>query len=69
MLSTRIVEAIDIFKDCHFGLSSCLPALPPDQLDLDCFEECLHRRIVIAITLAAHGWPEVMLPQDLLIIM
>jgi len=36
--AARIVEAIDVIKDCHLGLPAGSPSVLPDQFDLDGFE-------------------------------
>ncbi len=54
MPSARVIEAVDILKDRNFGLAVGFPCPPPDQLDLDGFEERLDNGIVIAIALASH---------------
>lgn len=69
MPSTRVVEAVDVFKDYHLSLSSRLPRMPPYQFSFDGFEEGLDGGILIAIAFPAHGYLEAMLPQDFLIIM
>ena len=68
MPAARVIEAIDVFEDSNLGSPSRLPGMPPDQLRLDGFEEGLHRSIIIAISLAAHGHFEAMQAQQLLII-
>ena len=65
----RIVEAVDVFEDRHFSLAPRFPRVPPNQFSLDGFEERLDRCIIIAITLAAHGYFEAMLAQDFLVVM
>ncbi len=69
MPSTRVLEAVDVFKDCHLSLSSRLPRMPPYQFSCDGFEEGLDSGIIIAIAFPADGYLEAMLPQDFLIIM
>ena len=39
MPSTRIVETVDVFEDCHLGLAPGYPRSAPDQLGLDGLEE------------------------------
>ena len=68
MPSTRVVEAVDVFEDCHLGLSSCLPRMSSEQFCFDTFEEGLDGSIVIAIAFSAHRHPEAVLAQDLLIV-
>ena len=65
---TRVVEAIDVFEDCHLDLAPCFPRVSPDQLCFDGFEEGLDGSIVIAIAFSAHRHLEAMLAQDILII-
>ena len=68
MPSTWIVETIDVFEDCHLGVSAHLPRPSPDQLSLDRLEERLDGGVVIAVALAAHRYMEAVLTQELLII-
>jgi len=46
-----VVEPVDVLEDGSLSLTACWPALPPDQLRLDRFEECLRRGIVVAVAL------------------
>jgi hypothetical protein len=34
MFASRIVEAINVFKDSQFSLAACVPSLSPDQFSL-----------------------------------
>ena len=68
MVASWIVEAIDVFKDCHFSLPAGFPCIAPDQFRLNSFEERFDSCVVIAIALAAHGHAEAVLAQDLLIV-
>ena len=61
MAAARIVEAIDVFEDCHLGLRPRFPRPSPDQLCLDGFEKRLDGGIVITISLATHRDLEAML--------
>ncbi|PRY78094.1 hypothetical protein CLV80_10456 [Yoonia maritima] len=64
MLPSWIIEPIDILEYSPFGLTSGFPAVPPDWLILDGFEERFHDGIVVTITLgAAKLW---LMPSDLL---
>ena len=54
MATTGIVEPVDVLEDGGFGLTPRWPALPPNQLRLDCFEERLDRRVIVTIALATH---------------
>ena len=56
MSSPGIVEAVDVSANGNLGVASCLETGPPHQLRLDGFEHRLDHRIVVAISLAAHGW-------------
>jgi hypothetical protein len=49
----RIVEPIDILEYSSFSLASGFPAVVPDELCLDRFEERFDHRIVITISFAA----------------
>ena len=68
MATTRIVEAVDVFKDGDLGLPSRFPRPPPDELSLDGLEKRLDSAVVVAISLVADRYFEAVLPQDLLII-
>ena len=54
MAAPRVVETVEILKDCPFFLTTCLPTVAPDQLCLEIFEECLIREIVVTIAFVAH---------------
>ena len=69
MAMTRIVEAIDVFKDGDLGLPSRFPRPPPDELSLDGLEERLDSGLGVTIALAAHRHLEAMLTQDFLIVL
>ena len=68
MAATWIVEAVDVFEDCHLSLPAGFPCIAPDQFRFDVFEERLNSRIVIAISLSTHGHFEAVLSQDFLIV-
>jgi hypothetical protein len=68
VVTTWIVEAADVFGDCHLGVPPRLPRMPPDQLGLAGFDERLDCCMVKAIALSRHRHLEPMLAQDLLII-
>jgi hypothetical protein len=55
-------------EDRAFCLTACIPTVAPDQLCLDGFEKGLNHRIVVAISLPAHGDLEAMLGQELLVL-
>ena len=57
----RIVDPVDVLEDRTFGLASGFPAVAPDQLCLEGFEERLDHGIVVTIAFAAHGYFETML--------
>lgn len=67
MAPAGIVEPVDVLEDRSFRLPSCRPFLPPDHFGLQRFEECLDGRVVIAIALAAHRWPQAISLKLLLI--
>ena len=69
MPSTRVVVAVDVFENCHLGLSSCLPCIAPDQFRFDGFEEGLDGCVIITISFSVHRHLEAMLTQDFLIVM
>ncbi len=54
MAAPGIVEAVNVQEDGSFSLPPGWPTLPPDHFCLQGFEEGLDRRVVVAITLAAH---------------
>jgi hypothetical protein len=68
MAAARVIEAIDVFEDCHLSLPAGVSCIAPDQFRFDGFEERLNSRIVIAIAFATHGHFEAVLPQDFLIV-
>jgi hypothetical protein len=57
MASAWIVEAIDVLEYGSISLTSGFPAVAPDQLALERFEERFHHGIIVAITFAAHAVP------------
>ena len=68
MPSTRVVEAVYVFEDCHLRLPAGFPCIAPDQFRFDGFEECLDGCVIITISFATHGHFEAVLPQDFLIV-
>ncbi len=56
MTPSRIVEAVDVFEDGDFGITTRSPGPLPQQLSLDGFEERLDRRIVIAFRVHLNAW-------------
>ena len=58
-----VIEPVDVSGDGVFGLLTGLPRDRPDQLRLDGLEERLDHRVVVAITLAAHGDQDVALSK------
>ena len=69
MLAPGIVETIYVFKQGHFRLSPCLPHPPPDRISFEGFENGLNNRIIIAISLAVHGYQKAMRFEPFPIIM
>jgi hypothetical protein len=69
MSAARVVEAVDVFENGDFDLSSCLPVSAPDHFSLEGFEKALNCGVVITIALAAHGCCQTMFSQDFLIVM
>ena len=67
MAAAWIVEAVDILEYRALCLAACVPAVAPDQLRLDGFEERFNHGIVVTITFAAHRDLEAVLLQALLI--
>jgi hypothetical protein len=67
MASSCVLELVDVLNDGTLPLPSYWPFLPPDQFRLPAFEEGFERSVVIAITLAAHGWTQAVGLQLLLI--
>jgi hypothetical protein len=68
VFAARIVEAVDVFENGDFDLSSCLPVSAPDHFGFEGFEKALDSCVVIAIALSAHGRCHTMFSQDLLIV-
>ena len=54
MPASRIVEAIDVFKDGDLSVSTCAPGALPQQLSFDRLEEGFHCRVVVAIASPTH---------------
>ena len=52
-----IVVALEISEQLAPGLLAGGEVFPMNELDLECGEEALHRRVVVAAALAAHGLP------------
>ena len=52
-----IIEPIDILEYRPFSLASGFPAVAPDQLCFERFEEGLDHGIVVAVALTAHPLP------------
>lgn len=69
MASTGVVEAVDLFEECFSDLVTHLPCVPPDEFRLQGFEEGFNGCVIIAVTLAAHGYFETKLAQPLLVVM
>jgi hypothetical protein len=47
MFSTRVVEAIDTFKDSEASLSPRVPSMSLNQFSFDCLKECFHNRVCV----------------------
>src|SRR3954466_14825333 len=62
-----IVEDFDVFEQCRFGLPPGAELCPMNQLGFERAEERLHRRIIVAIALAAHGRLDAVAVEDLAI--
>jgi hypothetical protein len=60
--ATWIVEAVDVFKNCHLSLSAGFPSIAPDQFRFDGFEKRLNSAF------ATHRHFEAVLSKDLLIV-
>lgn len=54
MTPARVVEAVDVFKDCDLDISAHVPGASPNQFGLERFEEALDSGVVLTISLAAH---------------
>ena len=68
MPASRIIEAVDVFKDGDLSVATCAPGALPQQLSLDRLEEGFDSRVVVAIASPAHRCLEPMLAQDFLIV-
>lgn len=68
MTTTGVVESVDVFEERVSDLLARLPYTPPDEFGFRRFEEGFDGRIIIAISLAAHGCLKAKLAQPLLII-
>ena len=51
MAAARVIEPIDILEDRALGLTACFPAVTPDKLSLNGFEERFNHGIVVTIAL------------------
>ena len=60
-----VVEDFDVFEQRRPGLPPRPEPGPVNQLGLERAEERFHRRIVVAVALAAHGGPQAMAVEDL----
>lgn len=69
MPTARIIEAVDVLKDCGLGLSTSFPRAPPDQLGLDGLEEGFDCGVIVAIPFPTHRHFEPVFAQDLLVVM
>lgn len=54
MPASRIVEAIDVFKDGDLCVATRAPGALPEQLGLDRLEEGFHRCVIVAVAGSAH---------------
>ena len=68
MSSAGVVEPVDVLEDRRLGLTSSMPFLAPDHLGFQAFEERLNRRIVVAVSFAAHRRTQAIGLQLLLIV-
>src|SRR5689334_6178070 len=64
-----VVEHLDVLRDLAASVLTGLVAPVMHQLILQCPPETLHRRVVIAVALPAHGRGHAELPQLLLIVL
>lgn len=55
MQSYSVVESVDVIDDGSRGLFVGLVFVPVDLLDFEASEEAFHRRVVVAISFAAHA--------------
>src|SRR5919112_5498395 len=62
-----MVKDFDVFEQGRFGLPPGAELCSMNQLRFERAEERLHRRIVIAVTLAAHGGFDAVAVEDLAI--
>lgn len=63
-----VIEDLDVLRDLSPSLLPCRISPLVDQLIFQCPPETLHRRVVIAIALPAHGGNHAELPQLILIV-
>lgn len=54
MSAAWVVEAVDVFEDGNFDVSTGLPVPAPDQFGLEGFEETFDGCVIIAIAFATH---------------
>lgn len=68
MFAARVVEAVYVFVEGDFDLSTGLLVAAPDEFGLQRLEDAFDGGIVVAIALAAHPNLEPVLAQQLLIV-
>lgn len=68
MFSAWVVEAVDVFEEGSFDLSTGLPVLPPDPFVLQRLEEAFDGGIVVTVAFPVYRNREALLAQQLLII-
>ena len=68
MLSDGIIEAVDVLRDSLNRFIACLEYGSPDQFRLDRLEAGFDHGVVIAISLAAHRWKDVLRLEKLAVI-
>jgi len=49
-----VIKAVNVLEYRALGLTACFPAVPPDQLSLNGFEDRFHHGIVVTIAFATH---------------
>src|ERR1700679_1767577 len=66
---SSVVEAFDVGEDITTGFLPCCITAVMDEFGFDRVEEALHRSVVIAVALAAHGGLEACGPDQLAVIL
>src|SRR5438094_1877919 len=67
MTTPLVIEHFDVIEQCHLRVATAVE--PIGELRLDCREEALHHRVVVAVAAAAHAADDAARVEDGLIIL